>query len=78
MPAAPIRSPSPSVSNFIMEAGGTGNDFLTDIKQGFYITGLMGSSVSLTSGDYSRGASGLWIENGKVTWPAGEPPSLAT
>ncbi|MGB2051245.1 MAG: TldD/PmbA family protein [Candidatus Puniceispirillaceae bacterium] len=65
--------PSPSVSNFIMEAGGTTLDeFLSDIEQGFYITELMGSSVSLTTGDYSRGASGFWIENGKVTWPATE------
>ena len=65
--------PSPSVSNFIMEAGETTLDeFLSDIEQGFYITELMGSSVSLTTGDYSRGASGFWIENGKVTWPATE------
>ena len=56
-----------------MEAGGTTLDeFLSDIEQGFYITELMGSSVSLTTGDYSRGASGFWIENGKVTWPATE------
>lgn len=65
--------PSPSVSNFIMEASDTSLDeFLADIEQGFYITELMGSSVSLTTGDYSRGASGFWIENGNVTWPATE------
>ena len=65
--------PSPSVSNFIMEAGGSKLDeMIADIKQGFYITELMGSSVSLTTGDYSRGASGFWIENGKITWPATE------
>lgn len=65
--------PSPTVSNFIMEAGETAlDDFIADIKQGFYITELMGSSVSLTTGDYSRGASGFWIEDGKITWPATE------
>ncbi len=65
--------PSPSVSNFIMEQGETAlADLIADIKQGFYITELMGSSVSLTTGDYSRGASGFWIENGKITWPATE------
>jgi PmbA protein len=32
----------------------------------------MGSSVSLTTGDYSRGAAGFWIENGQITWPAAE------
>ena len=65
--------PSPSVSNFIMEDGETAlADLIADIKQGFYITEMMGSSVSLTTGDYSRGASGFWIENGKITWPATE------
>ena len=65
--------PSPSVSNFIMEQGKTTLDeMIADIEQGFYITELMGSSVSLTTGDYSRGASGFWIENGKITWPATE------
>ena len=65
--------PSPSVSNFIMEQGRTTLDeMIADIEQGFYITELMGSSVSLTTGDYSRGASGFWIENGKITWPATE------
>ena len=65
--------PSPSVSNFIMEEGKTTlDDMIADIDQGFYITELMGSSVSLTTGDYSRGASGFWIENGRITWPATE------
>jgi len=65
--------PSPSVSNFIMEEGETTlDDMIADIDQGFYITELMGSSVSLTTGDYSRGASGFWIENGRITWPATE------
>ena len=65
--------PSPSVSNFIMDSGDTSvDDFIADIKQGFYITELMGSSVSLTTGDYSRGASGFWIEDGKIAWPATE------
>ena len=36
------------------------------------MTELMGSSVSLITGDYSRGAGGFWIENGQITWPVGE------
>ena len=65
--------PSPSVSNFIMENGETElDDMIADIKQGLYITEMMGSSVSMTTGDYSRGASGFWIENGKLAWPATE------
>ena len=56
-----------------MEVGETKLDeMIADIEQGFYITELMGSSVSLTTGDYSRGASGFWIENGQITWPATE------
>lgn len=63
--------PSPSVSNFIMANGTTDLDaFIADIPQGLYITELMGSSVNLTNGDYSRGAAGFWIENGKIAWPA--------
>ena len=50
-----------------MENGETElDDMIADIKQGLHITELMGSSVSMTTGDYSRGASGFWIENGKL------------
>ena len=38
------------------------------LKKGLLITELMGSSVNLSNGDYSRGASGFWIENGKITY----------
>ena len=36
------------------------------LKQGLYITELIGNSVNLVTGDYSRGASGFWIENGRT------------
>ncbi len=63
--------PGPSVSNFVMDNGTqTVSDMIADIKEGFFITELMGSSVSMTTGDYSRGAAGFWIENGKLAWPA--------
>ena len=63
--------PAPSVSNFIMEPGHVRvEDAIADIKNGFYVTELMGSAVSLTNGDYSRGASGFWIEDGALAWPA--------
>ncbi len=65
--------PSPSTSNLIMENGEHSFDALiADIEEGFLITELMGSSVSLITGDYSRGAGGFWIENGQITWPVGE------
>ena len=43
-----------------------------DIAQGFYVTDLIGSGVNGVTGDYSRGASGFWIENGKITYPVSE------
>lgn len=65
--------PSPSTSNLYMEAGNIPvKDLLNDIKQGFYVTELIGSSVNGITGDYSRGASGFWIENGVLTYPVNE------
>ena len=65
--------PSPGTSNLILENGTHSLDeLIKDIEQGFFITELMGSSVSLITGDYSRGAGGFWIENGEITWPVGE------
>ena len=37
-----------------------------------YVTGFLGSSVSLVTGDFSRGANGIWIENGELTYPVEE------
>lgn len=65
--------PSPGTSNLILENGTHSFEALiADIEQGFLVTELMGSSVSLITGDYSRGAGGFWIENGQITWPVGE------
>ena len=47
-------------------------DLIADIKDGFYVTDLIGSGVNGVTGDYSRGASGFWIENGKRTFPVSE------
>ena len=65
--------PSPGTSNLILENGDLSLEALiADIEQGFLVTELMGSSVSLITGDYSRGAGGFWIENGQISWPVGE------
>jgi PmbA protein len=45
---------------------------LADVKTGFYVTELMGFGVNLVTGDYSRGAAGLWIENGELTFAVQE------
>ncbi|MGI9366255.1 MAG: metallopeptidase TldD-related protein, partial [Rhizobiaceae bacterium] len=38
----------------------------------FYVTELIGQGVNLITGDYSRGASGFWIENGQITFAVSE------
>jgi PmbA protein len=42
---------------------------LANIKSGLYVTELIGQGVNMVTGDYSRGASGLWIENGELSYP---------
>jgi PmbA protein len=62
--------PSPTTSNFYLEKGKLSFDeLLGDIKSGLYITDMIGFGVNGVTGDYSRGASGFWIENGKLAWP---------
>jgi PmbA protein len=66
-------SPSPGSYNLHMEAGSvTPAELISDIKQGFYVTDLIGSGVNGVTGDYSRGASGFWIENGEIKYPVSE------
>ncbi len=65
--------PAPAVSNLFMEPGTLCvKDLISDIRAGFYVTEMMGSSVNGLTGDYSRGASGFWIENGEMSYPVSE------
>lgn len=65
--------PSPSTTNLFLDAGKlTVADLIGDIKQGFYVTELMGMGVNGVTGDYSRGAAGYWIENGEIAFPVSE------
>ncbi len=65
--------PGIGVSNaMIMPSNIDVKDMIKNISNGFYITELLGSSVSLITGDYSRGASGFWIKNGKISNPISE------
>ncbi|HEY5279427.1 MAG TPA: TldD/PmbA family protein [Pseudolabrys sp.] len=65
--------PSPSASNLHMEPGKLSPDeLIADIKDGFYVTDLIGHGANMVTGDYSRGASGFWIENGKTTYAVSE------
>jgi PmbA protein len=66
-------SPSPGSYNLHLEAGEpTPAELIADISQGFYVTDLIGSGVNGVTGDYSRGASGFWIENGEITYAVSE------
>ena len=62
--------PSPTTSNFYLEKGKLSvKELIGDIESGLYITDLIGYGVNGVTGDYSRGASGFWIENGELAWP---------
>jgi PmbA protein len=65
--------PAPGTSNFVMQAGESAPEALFEgIETGLLLTDLMGFGVNLTTGDFSRGAQGFWIENGRVTYPVTE------
>jgi len=65
--------PSPSSSNVYLDAGDRSPaDLMADIKDGLYVTELIGFGVNGVTGDYSRGASGFWIENGEISYPVNE------
>lgn len=62
--------PSPSTTNLYMAPGTASPDeLIVDIAEGLYVTELMGMGVNGVTGDYSRGAAGFWIENGKIAYP---------
>jgi PmbA protein len=65
--------PSPSVTNVTLTQGDqTLEALLREMGTGLLITSMIGSSINATTGDYSRGASGFWVENGEVTYPVNE------
>ncbi len=65
--------PSPGPSNLYLAPGQrTPSQLIAEIEDGFYVTDLIGAGLNLVTGDYSRGAAGLWIENGVPTFPVSE------
>jgi PmbA protein len=61
------------VRNLLLQPGGEGfENLLGAMQDGFYVTEVMGQGVSLVTGDYSRGASGFLVENGKISSPVEE------
>ncbi|MGR3715013.1 MAG: TldD/PmbA family protein [Shimia sp.] len=65
--------PSPSNWNVAMTQGDkTRADLLADMGTGLLVTSLIGSTINPNTGDYSRGASGFWVENGEITYAVNE------
>ncbi len=66
-------TPAPAPSNLHLAPGSqTPDALIADIAEGFYVTDLIGMGVNQVTGDYSRGASGFWIENGVRGYPVSE------
>ena len=66
-------TPSPGPSNLHLTSGAKSPEqLIAEIEDGFYVTSLIGMGVNQVTGDYSRGASGFWIENGACTYPVSE------
>jgi PmbA protein len=66
-------NPGIGSGNFFLQPGEkTPQQIIGEIKRGFYVTEFLGFGVNLVTGDFSRGASGLWIENGELAFPVEE------
>jgi PmbA protein len=65
--------PGPSSTNLYLAPGKLSREaLLKTVDRGFYVTNLMGFGVNGVTGDYSRGASGFWIEGGELVYPVSE------
>lgn len=65
--------PSPSTSNIDLTQGTRSrDDLIRDMGTGLLVTSMIGSTINPTTGDYSRGAAGFWVENGQITRPVNE------
>ena len=56
----------------ITPSAGALSELFADMGTGLYVTELLGQGVSLLTGDYSRGAAGYWVENGRIAYPVHE------
>jgi PmbA protein len=66
-------NPGISSGNFFLQPGTRApHKIIANLRQGLYVTEFLGFGVNLVTGDYSRGASGLWIENGEPAFPVEE------
>jgi PmbA protein len=66
-------TPSVGPKNFYLTPGAhSPEEMIRSVQQGFYVTELIGFGVNVVTGDYSRGAAGMWIENGELVYPVEE------
>jgi PmbA protein len=66
-------TPAASTTNFFLRPGTTPpEDIIRSVRSGLYVTELSGFGVNSVTGDYSRGAVGLWIEDGEIAYPVEE------
>lgn len=66
-------SVSPSSTNLAIEPGKQSpEELIRSLKSGFYVTEVFGQGVNMVTGEYSRGASGFWIESGELAYPVSE------
>lgn len=66
-------SPTAGTTNFFLKAGTVPpEEIVRSVRSGLYVTELSGFGVNPVTGDYSRGAVGLWIENGELAYPVEE------
>lgn len=66
-------APAPSHSNVILTPGqGDAEALMRQMGRGLVVTSMLGASINGTTGDYSRGAAGFWVENGQIAYPVNE------
>ena len=65
--------PAPSVANVMLQAPGESPEALiAGMGRGLVVTSMLGASINATTGDYSRGAAGFWVEHGRIAYPVNE------
>jgi len=65
--------PSPAATNLrLTEGDRSREDLIAEMGTGLLVTSLIGATINPNTGDYSRGASGFWVEGGQIAWPVNE------